>query len=105
VRQGSRVERESFPDLGQALATLERRAHEIRDAGPLEPRKMLREFEPADQVAGRVEISTGGMLRRGHDAGIDVMGDGSFVPFKGGLRRTELDPGRDPIEAVRRELG
>ncbi|MDQ3571905.1 MAG: hypothetical protein M3383_03480 [Actinomycetota bacterium] len=104
MRRGPKVERESFADLSQALAALARRAHEIRDAGPLEPRKMLREFEPADQVAGRIEISTGGLLRRGDDAGVDVMGDGSIVPFKGGLRRTELDPGSDPIEAVRKAL-
>ena len=57
------------------------------------------------QVAGRVEISTGGLLRRGEDAGVDVMGDGTFVAFAGGMRRTELDPGRQgPFEAVRRAL-
>lgn len=104
MRQGSRVDRVAFDDLREAMAELERRALEIRAAGPLDSRKMLREFEPADQVAGRIEISSGGLFRRGDDAGIDVMGDGSFVPFRGGLRRNELDPGRDPIEAVRKAL-
>jgi len=104
VSQGSRVERESFDDLEAAMAALEERATRIRAAGPLDTRKMLREFEPADQVAGRVELSTGGLLRRGADAGIDVMGDGSFVPFRGGLRRNELDPGGDPVDAVRQAL-
>jgi hypothetical protein len=105
VRQGPRVTREKFDDLDAALAALERRAKDIRSAGPLKPRKMLREFSPEVQVAGRVEISTGGLLRRGDDAGIDVMGDGTFVAFSGGTRRTELDPGHGgPFEAVRRAL-
>jgi hypothetical protein len=105
VRQGPRVTREKFEDLDDAIAALERSAKDIRSAGPLESRKMLREFEPEVQVAGRVELSTGGLLRRGEDAGIDVMGDGTFVAFRGGMRRTELDPGRHgPFEAVRRAL-
>jgi hypothetical protein len=32
------------------------------------------------------------MLRR-RTAGVDVMGDGRFVAFRGGMRREELDPG------------
>jgi hypothetical protein len=105
VRQGPEVSRQKFEDLDVAIEALERHAKEIRSTGPLRPRKMLREFEPEIQVAGRVEISTGGLLRRGKDAGIDVMGDGTFVAFTGGMRRTELDPGRSgPFEAVRREL-
>ncbi len=104
MRKGPQVERERFDDLEAALIALEHRAAEIRDAGPLEPRKMFREFEAAKQVAGRVEISTGGLIRRGTDAGIDVMGDGAFVAFKGGLRRAELDPALDPIDAVRQAL-
>jgi len=105
VRQGPRVTREKFEDLDAAVEALERHAKDIRSAGPLKPRKMLREYEPDVQVAGRVEISTGGWLRRGEDAGIDVMGDGAFVAFSGGMRRTELDPGdRGPFDAVRRAL-
>ena len=105
VRQGPRVTRERFEDIDSAVAALERHAKEIRAAGPLRSRKMLREFEPEDQVAGRVEISTGGLFRRGEDAGIDVMGDGRLIPFLGGMRREELDPGRDgPFAAVRRAL-
>jgi hypothetical protein len=105
VRQGPRVTKEKFEDLDEALAALERHAKDIRSAGPLERRKMIREYEPAVQVAGRVEISTGGLLRRGEDAGVDVMGDGTFVAFRGGMRRTELDPGNHgPFEAVRRAL-
>jgi hypothetical protein len=103
VRQGPRVSREKFEDLDSALEALEQHAKDIRSAGPLKGRKMLREFEPEVQVAGRVEISTGGLMRRGIDAGIDVMGDGTFVAFSGGMRRVELDPGtRGPFAAVRK---
>ena len=56
-------------------------------------------------MAGRIEISTGSVLRRGVTAGIDVMGDGRYVAFRGGLGRTELDYGEgSPFEAVKREL-
>lgn len=67
---------------------------------------MLREYEPDSQVAGRVEISTGGgLLRRGDEAGIDVMGDGTFVAYRGGVGRAQLDPGnKGPFEAVRKAL-
>ena len=94
--------REKFESLDEAIAALERSAKDIREQGPLEARKVFRDYEPAVQVAGRVEISTGGLLRGGRDAGIDVMGDGTLVPYSGGLRRNELDPGQDgPFEAVR----
>ena len=104
VRQGSRVERGSFEDLDAAMAALEEHAKAIRKEGPLEPRRMLRDFEPGDQVAGRVEISTGGFLRRGVDAGVDVMGDGRFVAFRGGVSRSPLEAGDGPFAAVRRAL-
>lgn len=106
VRQGPKVSREKFETLEEAVAALEEHAKRIHAAGPLRPRKMIREFEPGDQVAARLEISAGsGFLRRGQEAGIDVMGDGRLVAFAGGMRRTELDPGRDgPFAAVRKAL-
>ena len=66
----------------------------------------MREFEPADLVAGRVEISTGGLLRGRANAGIDVMGDGRYVAFTGGVGREPLDPaaGEDAFDSVRRTL-
>jgi hypothetical protein len=105
VRQGPRVAREKFEDLDDAIAAMERRAKDIRSQGPLEARKVFREYEPGIQVAGRVEISTGGFLKSGREAGIDVMGDGSLVAYEGGFRRSELAPGHDgPFEAVRKAL-
>ena len=106
VREGPAVSREKFETLDEAVAALEEHAKRIRSAGPLRPRRMIREFEPGDQVAGRLEIAAGGgLLRRRSEAGVDVMGDGRLVPFAGGMRRTELDPGRDgPFAAVREAL-
>jgi hypothetical protein len=105
ARRGPHVTREKFEDLGEAVAVMERRVKDIRSEGPLQARKMFREYEPGVQVAGRVEISTGGFLRTGESAGIDVMGDGSLVAYRGGVRREELDPGQDgPFEAVRKAL-
>jgi len=105
ARQGPRVAREKFEDLDEAVAAMERRVKDIRSGGPLQARKMFREFDPGVQVAGRVEISTGSFLRSGESAGIDVMGDGTLVAYRGGVQREELDPGqKGPFEAVRKAL-
>jgi hypothetical protein len=105
VRHGPRVERASFDGLDEALEALERHAKDIRSQGPLPARKLVRDFEPGDLVAGRVEISTGGLLRGGTTAGVDVMGDGRYVPFAGGVRREPIDHGEgSPFAAVRRAL-
>jgi hypothetical protein len=105
VRHGSRVERESFDDLADAVAAMERAVAEARAGGPLESVKMLRDFEPGERVAARIELSTGGWLR-GREAGIDVMGDGRLVAYRGGMGRRALDAGSDEaaFEAVRSEL-
>jgi hypothetical protein len=105
VRQGSRVERESFGDLAEAVAAVEKAVREVRAAGPLDGVKMLRDFEPGERVAARIELSTGGWLR-GREAGVDVMGDGRLVAYSGGMGRRELDATSDQaaFDAVRREL-
>ena len=105
VRKGPHVTREKFEDLGEAVTALERRVKDIRSEGPLQPKKMFREYDPGVQVAGRAELSTGGLFRSGQSAGIDVMGDGTLVAYRGGVRREELDPGQHgPFEAVRQAL-
>jgi hypothetical protein len=105
VRHGSDVQRESYEELEPAVAEMERRAEAVRSEGPLEKASMLRDFEPEQQVAARIEISTGGFLR-GRDAGVDVMGDGSVVPFRGGVRRERLEPkrGQSAYQAVGKAL-
>jgi len=105
VRKGPNVAREKFESLDDAVAAMERRVKDIRSEGPLEAKKVFREYEPGVQVAGRVSISTGGFIRGGDEAGVDVMGDGTLVAYEGGVRRDELDPGHDgPFEAVRKAL-
>jgi hypothetical protein len=66
-------------------------AESVIAEGPLRERKMIRTYEPEKQVAARFEISTGGWLG-GDTAGVDVMGDGRVVPFRGGVARRELEP-------------
>ncbi len=84
---------------------MEAEAEAVVAEGPLPKRSMIRDYEPETQVAARFEISTGGLLG-GDTAGIDVMGDGRLVPFKGGMVRRELEPkgAQSPFDAVRKAL-
>lgn len=105
VRHGSEVDHERFDGLGEAVAAMRERAMAIRSEGPLRPVRSLRDFEPGDQVAARLQISTGSILRK-RAAGVDVRGDGTFVPFRGGVVREELDPTDydTPFDLVRETL-
>jgi hypothetical protein len=105
VRHGSDVENIEFDDLDTAVAGMRELALEIRSEGPLRPIRSLRDFEPGDQVAARLQLSTGGFLRK-KAAGVDVRGDGTFVPFRGGVVREELDPTDydTPFDLVRETL-
>jgi len=99
------VSRERFDELGDAVSALAREAEAIRAEGGLEGVSLVRDFGPGEQVAARLEISTGRWLRT-RTAGVDVMGDGSFVAFAGGVTRTELAPkgSESAFDAVRRSL-
>jgi hypothetical protein len=105
VRSGSEVEQLEFDDLGEAVAAMRERALAIRAQGPVKKVSMLRDFEPRDQVQARLQLKGRGMLRA-PTAGIDVRGDGSFVPFSGGVGREELDPTDHdtPFDLVRETL-
>lgn len=105
VRDGSDVEHASFDDLGEAVAEMRKRALDIRAQGPAKPVSALRDFAPGDQVRARLQLSGKGLLRK-PVAGVDVRGDGTFMPFRGGVRREELDPtGHDsPFDLVRETL-
>ena len=105
IRHGSDVVREQFDSLDGAIEGLRRHADAIRSEGPLGRVGSLRDFEPAEQVHARLEISIGGLLRR-RDAGLDVMGDGTLVPYSGGVRRTELqlEDGQSPFDAIGKAL-
>jgi len=105
VRHGSEVENAEFEDLAEAVGEMRRRALEIRAEGPLKTASMLRDIAPVQQVHARLQLSGKGLLRK-PVAGIDVKGNGAFVPYRGGLRREELDPTRfpTPFDAVRETL-
>lgn len=77
----------------------------IRAGAPARTVDMLRTFKPEDQVRARLQISGRGLLRK-PVAGVDVRGDGTFMPFVGGVGRKELDPSdhETPFEAVRKTL-
>jgi hypothetical protein len=81
------------------------RALAIRSEGPVRRVQSLRDYEPGDQVHARLQLS-GGRLFRKSVAGVDVRGDGTFVPFKGGVVREELDPTSydTPFDVVRETL-
>jgi hypothetical protein len=67
---------------------------------------MLRDFKPGQQVQARLQLTGKGLLRK-PTAGVDVRGDGTFMPFRGGVAREELDPTDydTPFDAVREALG
>ena len=77
----------------------------IRAEGPVEGVSALRDFGPAQQVHARLQLSGKGLLRR-PVAGIDVRGDGTFMPYRGGVTREELDPASHdtPFDLVRETL-
>lgn len=105
VRHGSDVTHESFEDLGEAVAEMRRRALAIRLQGPVKEVSALRDFAPADQVHARLQLSGKGLLRK-PVAGVDVRGNGAFVPYRGAVRREELDPTHHgtPFDLVRETL-
>ena len=105
VRHGSDVDHAQFEDLTEAVAAMRERALAIRAEGPVDRVQSLRDFEPRDQVHARLQLSSGGLLRK-TVAGVDVRGDGSFVPFSGGVAREELDPTDHdtPFDLVRETL-
>lgn len=105
VRHGSDVEHEEFDALDDAVAAMRERALAIRSEGPVRAVKSLRDYGPGDQVHARLQISSGGLFRKSV-AGVDVRGDGAFVPFRGGVVREELDPTHHdtPFDLVRETL-
>lgn len=105
IRAGAEVDHDGFDDLGAAVTAMRERALKIRAEAPPKTSNLIRTFKPEDQVRARLELSGRGLLHK-PVAGIDVRGDGTFVPYRGGLRREELDPsGHDtPFDLVRETL-
>jgi hypothetical protein len=105
VRHGSEVSHESYETLDAAVAAMRERALAIRAEGPVEKVAGFKDFEPRDQVHARLQLSGRGLLRK-PVAGVDVRGNGEFVPYRGGIGREELDPSGDetPFDTVRQTL-
>lgn len=105
IRHGSDVKRERFEGLDEAIEGLRRHAEAIRSEGPLPEVKMLRTYEPERRVAARLELAGPGRIRR-PEAGLDVMGDGNLVAYRGGIVKRELEApgGGDAYDAVRAAL-
>jgi hypothetical protein len=105
VRHGSDVDHQSYEELGEAVAAMRERALAIRSGGPVRGVQSLRDYGPGDQVHARLQLSSGGLFRKAV-AGVDVRGDGTFVPFRGGVVREELDPSHHetPFDLVRETL-
>jgi len=105
VRHGSEVDHAGFDDLVEAVAAMRERALAIRSEGPAQPVRSLRDYEPGDQVHARLQLSGRGLFHK-PSAGVDVRGNGTFVPFKGGVVRQELDPTHHdtPFDLVRETL-
>ena len=105
MRHGSEVEHAVFDDLDEAVAAMRTRALEIRGEGPVKGVSSLRDFGPEQQVHARLQLTGRGLLRK-PVAGVDVRGDGTFMPFRGGVAREELDPTQHetPFDLVRETL-
>jgi hypothetical protein len=104
IRTEGKVERAKFDSLDTALAEIESRGRERqRDtrAKPVDT-KILGRYEPAQQVAVRLELAG----PRGLRAGVDVRGDGSASAYTGRVRRRALEErGKEsPYAALRRAL-
>jgi hypothetical protein len=105
--RGARVEHERFEELAPALDELERRVDGLAGDARRRPVDLgVRQFEPVQQVAARVEVAGPGRFRPRVAGGVDVRGDGSTEAFTGRVRRQVVDQrdGETPVAALRRAL-
>lgn len=107
VRQGAKVSSERLEELEHALLVIESRgetlAREVATApAPSAGGRVLRRYEPVQQVVGRIELRGPRRLR----AGVDVRGDGSSEAYTGRVRRALIEQraGESPYDALRRAL-
>ena len=101
-REGT-VGKERFDTLAAAVDALEQEARAFANTERrAATHALLRDYEPEELVALRVEIAGGGV-----HAGVDVRGDGAAEAFTGRFQRrlVEQQPGEDPYAALRRVLG
>jgi hypothetical protein len=90
VRHGSNVGREKFATLDEAIADARRRVEDVRLEGGLPAISVFRTHSPNQRVHARIEISGPGLIRA-PEGGIDVMGDGTVIPYKGTIRKERIE--------------
>jgi hypothetical protein len=90
IRHGSAVGRERFRSLDEAISEARRRVDEVRREGGLPAISAFREHASDQRVHARIEISGPGLLR-GREGGIDVMGDGAVIAYRGAIRKRPIE--------------
>ncbi len=95
IRHGSKVGREKFGSLDEAIDDVRHRVEEIRREGGLPAISAFREHPPGQRVHARIEISGPGLIRS-PEGGIDVMGDGSAIAYTGAIRKETI--GADTLD-------
>ena len=90
VRHGSKVGREKFGTLDEAIDYARRRVDDVRREGGLPTISAFREHTPGQRVQARIEISGPGLIRS-PEGGIDVMGDGHAVAYTGAVRKETIE--------------
>lgn len=104
IRTGARVHKERHDELRAAVAALTARGEEIVSTADSRASggRLMRKFEPVQQVVGRLEVKG-----RGLKGGVDIRGDGSTEAFTGRVGRSLVDqrPGESAFDALARELG
>ena len=97
VRHGSKVGREKFHSLDEAIDEARRRVHEIQREGGLPTISAFRKHTSDQRVQARIEISGPGLIRS-PEGGIDVMGDGHAVAYTGAVRKETIQA--DSLDAA-----
>lgn len=90
VRHGSKVGREKFDSLGEAIDDARRLVEEVRRDGGLPAISAFREHPPGQRVEARIEISGPGFFRS-REGGIDVMGNGHAIAYTGAIRKETIE--------------
>jgi hypothetical protein len=106
VRVGSKVEKARYDELADALEGARARAAAVLAEGRLGTVSAFRDYTPDRRVQARIEVSAKGLLG-GPEAGIDVMGDGTLVPYVGAIRKRRLEASSldEAVNAIGDELG
>jgi hypothetical protein len=89
VRHGSKVGREKFGSLDEAMAEARRRVDEIGREDRLPAISVFRTHTPGQRVNARIEITGPGLIRHS-EGGIDVMGDGHAIAYTGAIRKETI---------------